>query len=581
MKTSLFQPFVGEVKHLVNVLTFCTYVTSFIIVCCLNMVSDCKGYESRKTWLDDLFKRYTYSLTYSLNMTGRTSAISLSVSSSKRSISPLPNHKQTRKRTNHNASNTNGKEKSPVQHNLDLKEALDSARRSFENDMLSNTSKKKRPISGLNYSTSSGVTTRSSSNNLNSTISDLNSTSSPSKQRPQKSSSAPASPTKPCRYSPAANNAPVSSKRLKIEDPNESVSKNCITRSELLLIKAENTQQVKLDIQEYYKGQASEDKINQASPINSDKKCSPKYLNSSNSSIVSSIAQNDHPPHLSAEYKLSLCSVLDSTLDSTFENSVSTNVTATVNSAISSPKTPVKALVSKSPNRMLLSDSKRTYNSGINKNKSIVTKNVSMNEVIKLHQDEGVMHLLHGLPSSRRARQPAGAVSATVVRRRASNEFSQAAILKQAQSAHGKDHGNETEKNKKNSSFGTIPGLVRKSIAAGYAPPHQKPKPRQFCQNSNSLFCHLSHVKPCKKEELMATKNLEILNKLPINTYLRLWSSPSRYVLKDRQHFNIGTSTHSHNGNFVPENRLPFGQDSDTSMLPNTSGRVCQLYQSH
>ena len=138
---------------------------------------------------------------------------------------------------------------------------------------------------------------------------------------------------------------------------------------------------------------------------------------------------------------------------------------------------------------MLLSDSKRTHSSGINKNKPIVTKNnVSMNEVIKLHQDEGVMHLLHGLPSSRRARQPAGAVSATVVRRRSSNEFSQAAILKQAQSTQEKNSGNEPEKSKDSNSFGTIPGLVRKSIAAGYAPTQHRPKPRQFCQNTNSLF---------------------------------------------------------------------------------------------
>ena len=262
-----------------------------------------------------------------------------------------------------------------------------------------------------------------------------------------------------------------------------------------------------------------------------------------------------------------MCSVLDSTLDSSFEtNSVSTNVSANANSAISSPKIPGKAQVPKSPNRILLSDSKRTHNSGINKNKPIVTKNVSMNEVIKLHQDEGVMHLLHGLPSSRRARQPAGAVSATVVRRRASNEFSQAAILKQAQSTQGKDSGSDPEKSKESNSFGTIPGLVRKSIAAGYAPTQHRPKPRQFCQNSNSLFCPLSHIKPCKKEELMTTENLEVLSKLPPNTYLKLWSSPTRYVLKDRQRHN------------ELENNLPIGQDLNTSMLTKKSGRQCLLH---
>jgi hypothetical protein len=336
-----------------------------------------------------------------------------------------------------------------------------------------------------------------------------------------------------------------------------------------------------LDIQENYKAQASDDNIKLALPINSDKKLSPKYSNSLNSSFASSITQKDPPPHLSAECKLSLCSVLDSTLDSSFEtNSVSTNVSANANSAISSPKILGSAQVLKSPNRMLLSDSKRTYNSGINKNKAIVNKNnVSMNEVIKLHQDEGVMHLLHGLPSSRRARQPAGAVSATVVRRRASNEFSQSAMLKQAQSTQGKDSGNESEKNKDPTSFGTIPGLVRKSIAAGYAPTQHRPKPRQFCPNSNSLYCPLSHIKPCKKEELMTTENLEILNKLPQNTYLRLWSSPSRYALKDQQkHFNFDTSTHSPIEHGELENKLPFGQDSNTSILKNKSGRQCSLH---
>ena len=496
-------------------------------------------------------------------MTGRTNSTTLSTNRTHGPKSPIIVQKQTRKRTN--SSNTSGsaakenamvhvrtKDFKDAQCNFDLKEALDSARKSFERGLRSNTSKRiKRPRSSLHNpsSYSPGVSTRSSCSNLTSNLSPNSSGSN------KKSSSAPASPVKACRSpnSSFLRNSPPSNKRVKVQDENKSISKKLILRSDLLLIKADDPKVkkgiVSLDSPVTSIAMESSDVIVKlpSPPIHSVRRYSPKYSDSSSSSM-SSVTSSLMP--LAADNKLSLCNKLDSTLDTSFSYNNPSN--RRMNSSSKSsllPKSPTaKTLVPKSPNRMLLSDSKRK-STNLNKNKP-----VSMNEVIKLHQDEGVMHLLHGLPSSRRAR----AVSATVVRRRASNEFSQAAILQkaQAQAAQGRHHADFSENNKANS-LGSIPGLVRKSIVAGYGPQELRSRPRQHCQE-NSLFRPLSHIKPCTQDELMSPENLEILKQLPTRDYMRLWSSPTRYVLRDQQeHSEIKTSA--------------------TSMVPNTRNDILNI----
>ena len=514
-------------------------------------------------------------------MTGRSNEVSVSTNTEKSSNSPEANIKSTRKRSNQYntlASIVKGNDHSSGQTNFDLKEALDSARKSFENGIRGKMPNRKRPISDLNKTTS-GVSTRSSNSNLNSTSPrpDM-STLSPSEKTSKKSSSAPASPIKPCKpVSDVTLTRSSLSKRLKVE-ANENVSKSRVSRSELLLIKAEDANE-KIPI-------SAPVKQNNATPVNIndvDNPSSPsthirkkKRSNSSNSSISSissSTIQKETILPLPVESKLSLCSVLDSTLDTSFESdSLSTNVSISTNSScFPILKSPIKHQMPKSPNRMLLSDSKRTNTTNLNKNKP-----VSMNEVIKLHQDEGVMHLLHGLPSSRRARQPAGAVSATVVRRRPSNEYSQAAIHQLANNNPSQDSISISKANeiRNSSNLCTIPGLVRKSIAAGYGPIQHRPKPRQHYQSNNSLFCPLSQIKPCKKDDLMTSENLELLKHLNPKSYIRLWSSPSRYVLRDQQQHLMDHSTvssQSSNGKSLVEN-ISY-QMLKTSATAHRSGR--------
>ena len=522
-------------------------------------------------------------------MTGRTSSTSISTNSRQRPNSPLTNQKQTRKRTNSSntlastakedpSSTTTTKFKASGQSNFDLRDALDSARRSFEKGMRCNISNRKRPLSGLNNPTSlsPGVSTRSSSSNLNSTSPNLcvSSNFTPDKKSPKKSSSAPASPVKACgNVTDNAQTKSPSSKRTKVLELNNSINKKLILRSDLLLIKAEdvNTKDsmAPLDAEVTSMPIDSSDMIINlpSPPIHTVKKYSPKDSDSSNSSVTSvtrSVMRKEPFLPLTGQSKLSLYSSIDSTLDTSFaSNKISINTSPTLSTPTKSPTG--KSQVPKSPTRMLLSDSKRTSSSNLNKNKP-----VSMNEVIKLHQDEGVMHLLHGLPSSRRARQPAGAVSATIVRRRASNEFTQAAILQQAQAqaAQGRHSDAEARENKATSTHGSIPGLVRKSIAAGYGPIQHRPRPRQHSQGANSLYCPLSHIKPCKLDELMTSENLEILKHLPTQNYVRLWSSPSRYVLRDQQQHLIEKTSASNN---LPNNLNHVSNPSISSHVSNTS----------
>ena len=457
-------------------------------------------------------------------MTGRTNANTASV----KTKSPVQ-WTETRKpgRPKSNQLNNSGKlpkdtEKKLLHQSIGLKEAIDSARRSFEKGFKGNTSNRKRNLSGPK-NMSSRIATRSRSGNISpiGQQNDRNESLSPSEKSPKKSSSAPASPVKPCKQD---INQPKHSltKRMKFD---LSTTSTRISRSQLLLKSAENGS----GNSGVLKARSSVSPISvdseiivnlPTSPNLRERKTSSKNSNSPNNSYEASMFTKDQSEPTHTEKRLSLCSVLDSTLDASFDNSNKECLNA--NGQISPKIKTSPNQVPKSPNRMLLSDSKRGANANLMKNKP-----VSMNEVIKLHQDEGVLHLLHGLPSSRRIRS-VGAVSATVVRRRPSNENSQETLMRQSQgkkSTLNSATGNDSSSN-------SIPGLVRKSIAMGYGPKQQRPPARQHTPKINSLFCPLTNVKPCNTEELFVPENLELLKQLPSKTYMKLWSSPSRYIIK-------------------------------------------------
>ena len=122
----------------------------------------------------------------------------------------------------------------------------------------------------------------------------------------------------------------------------------------------------------------------------------------------------------------------------------------------------------------------------------------SMNEVIKLHQDEGVIHLLHGLPSSRRKSNVLTATNVSAARRRTSTDSNPASTA------------------------------GRKSFPSRT---HSKAHHQQ--RACNPLTAPLGNVKPCTQEDLMSQKTLDLLKQLPTKEYVSLWSSPTRYVLNE------------------------------------------------
>ena len=59
-------------------------------------------------------------------------------------------------------------------------------------------------------------------------------------------------------------------------------------------------------------------------------------------------------------------------------------------------------------------------------------------------------------------------------------------------------------------------------------------------ENESTLFNAVHYViagqvKSCSQEELMNHKSLEMLKQLPTKEYVRLWSSPTRYVVKEQE----------------------------------------------
>ena len=198
---------------------------------------------------------------------------------------------------------------------------------------------------------------------------------------------------------------------------------------------------------------------------------------------------------------------------STTSVSGSSVVTATTTTTTTTPtsesclvEAPSSSSATNSPNQKMFMTSTDPKINTIKK----VSKGVSMSEVIRLHQDEGVMHLLHGLPSSRSSRKNSQVVSVNqstpAARRRPSAEVERGPRKGMAQSTSEAAGGGGGKSNT---------SAVRAILA------------QRMINDQNVLSVPLDrNIKPCNQEELMTPTNLEILKQLPTKDYVKLW----RYV---------------------------------------------------
>jgi len=433
-------------------------------------------------------------------MTGRNSGL-------KRSMSPalIGQSKQSRK--------INGNSPKTGTITLDIKQALGSARQVFEEQQQKRENQ--QPVRTTRSTANSprlhgpltlnGV--RGSNNYPNSASSMAlaseapRSSNSPQSSPPKKkSSSAPASPVKQVNSVTRVTPLAAAAKRVQL-DPNTLGPKSSavsptggegivgkVTRSNLLLIKADEAPAV----------------ANSATPITSltRKTPEPKADKKTNGSADRTVSEN---------------------------TSSSSNVSGGGKSS-STPQSGKMSLINSEKNSL----KRKSEGGGGGGGGGRGNSGLGVDEVIKLRQDEGVMHLLHGLPSSRRKSSIREALTSTNVtaacRRRTStdgrtstpppNQTAKQARLTKEQSSVVPS-GCEPEN--------LIPSVNRQKTFRT-SQPHQQSGSQK--QPVSSLIAPLGQVKPCSQEELMTHNNLELIKSLPTKEYVRLWSSPTRYTIK-------------------------------------------------
>ena len=143
-------------------------------------------------------------------------------------------------------------------------------------------------------------------------------------------------------------------------------------------------------------------------------------------------------------------------------------------------------------------------------------KAAPMDEVMKLHMDEGVYHLLHSLPTSRRKTQTTLFNSAAPAKSSSPGELG---AMKP--NSHARGHSPAPVQ----SQSGGIGGSQK--MSAYQRRQHQQAKPPK----NNLIRVNSAGVKATTPESLMTPKTLEMLKKLPKKDYVDLWSSKSRYKL--------------------------------------------------
>ena len=145
-------------------------------------------------------------------------------------------------------------------------------------------------------------------------------------------------------------------------------------------------------------------------------------------------------------------------------------------------------------------------------------KAAPMDEVMKLHMDEGVYHLLHSLPTSRRKTQTA-LFNASGATNKSSSSPGELGAMKP--NSHARSHSPAPVQ----SQSGGIGSSLK--MSAYQRRQLQQAKPRK----NNLIKLGSAGVKATTPEALMTPKTLEMLKKLPKKDYVDLWSSKSRYKL--------------------------------------------------
>lgn len=138
-----------------------------------------------------------------------------------------------------------------------------------------------------------------------------------------------------------------------------------------------------------------------------------------------------------------------------------------------------------------------------------------MDEVMKLHMDEGVYHLLHSLPTSRRKTQTALFNAPT------KSSSSPGELITMKPNSHARSNSPAPVQ----SQSGGIGGSQKMSAYQRRQLQQQKPR------KNNLIRVSSASVKATTPEALMTPKTLEMLKKLPKKDYVDLWSSRSRYKL--------------------------------------------------
>ena len=196
------------------------------------------------------------------------------------------------------------------------------------------------------------------------------------------------------------------------------------------------------------------------------------------------------------------------------------------------------------------------------------TKGVSMSEVIKLHQDEGVINLLHALPASRR--RPSSSYTSS---QSPTTSISLANHHQQQQQQRRPSNEVERGQAAKGLSQSTPSNSAAKNLNALFH--------RRFINPNNMLrnVIDPQSVRPCTQEELIKSPSLEILKQLPDRDYAKLWSSPSRYnIVQDPLHDEAeeavvgGKAAASPNGSVTSIESSVSKSQSTLAVVAQTSG---------
>ncbi len=180
-------------------------------------------------------------------------------------------------------------------------------------------------------------------------------------------------------------------------------------------------------------------------------------------------------------------------------------------------------------------------------------KATPMDEVMKLHQDEGVLHLLHALPTSRRKekvnyfpskQQQAGGGGSSVL---GADSKRRASLLSSMSSNHRSLSATSPSGGRSSPLLALANQIAAEVSASSNAGFSSHPKPKKNDTKKNNLIRLKGAVPPMKQDDLLTPRVMDVLKKLPKEEYLHLWSSTTRYKLAEEA-LSLATNSGSEEG---------------------------------